>query len=121
MPTIDQTTYPTENVGSLVEPNPVHAVLACLAIIAAWDGWTDESPIEESRCDDVLQSAVAHAAAILKAGRCPTYLVEELNEAVAVITADPNEPIENIPNLTFDEAIAPLRLFVAVQGFGVPL
>lgn len=119
MPRLDQVLYPTESACSRVEPAPIHAVLACRAVIAAWDRRTDGSPVEEARCDDVLQAAVAYAAAVVKAGRCPSHLVEEMSGMIAVISAD--EPTGNIPNLTFDEAIEPLRLFVAVSGLSLLL
>lgn len=86
-------------------------VAAAMALTTVWDAWDDES---ESQLDDALQSAAGHCATLV---RCfpDAVTVEErvaFEDAVLVITSDPNEPPDNVPDLTFDQALEPLRAFV---------
>jgi hypothetical protein len=89
-----------------------HARAVCLSIIAAWDDWADENGNERPCSDDVLKTAIFHAALLLKTRRIPADLFEPLLIAVSVVRGDPYGPEDEVPNLTYDEAFAPLRRFL---------
>lgn len=80
-------------------------VAAAMALTTVWDAWDDE---REDQLDDVLQSAVRHAALLL--GCFPDAVTPEdwktLSDVVLVMTGAPE------PNLTFDQALEPLRAFI---------
>lgn len=102
--------------------NPIHAITAAQAIIAAWDNWADDQGREFNGSDDVLQTAVAHAAVLLAFNRVPRDFRKVLRDACAVISADPARQHDHyVPNLSFDEAIEPLRAYVKRMTNPCPL
>lgn len=88
----------------------LNAQIAARAIINAWDGWTDEAA---NASDNILQAAAGYARALLLNAphQIPDGIRPEFFAAVAVITDEPAPGTAHVPNLTFDEAIAPLREF----------
>lgn len=89
----------------------LNAQLAAHAIINAWDGWTDE---DANASDNILQAAAGYARSILTNAphQIPSSVYCYFAAAVTVITDEiiPGITVK-VPNLTFDEAIAPLREF----------
>lgn len=97
------------------EGNPIDRrgmfVGAALALTTVWDTWGDE---DERELDNVLQSAAAHCATLVRNFPDAVTVEEKVafEEAVLVISSDPNEPPDNVPDLSFDEALEPLRAFI---------
>lgn len=91
----------------------LNAHIAAQAIVNAWDGWTDEDSVAS---DNILQAAVGYAKTILL--NAPHQIPDDVYVYfVTAITVISDEIIPGITtsvaNLTFDEAIQPLRAFTA--------
>ena len=86
--------------------------IAAHALISAWENWTDQA---EETSDAILNAALGYADTLLK--RAPHQIPEAVRPhfaaCVLVMTADPTDPSVDRPDLTFDEALEPLRRFLA--------
>ena len=92
-----------------------NAVLAAQIIVSAWANWTDEA---EAASDNILNAAVGYAAALLMNAKhqIPADMVAHFVTAIDVINDAPGKK-----DLTFDEAIEPLRDFVKRSTGSRPL
>lgn len=89
----------------------LNAHIAAHALINAWDNWTDE---DEQASDAILNTAVAYARAIYEHAphQLPAEYYVPFAAAISVLSGTVLVGMVKVPNLTFSEAIEPLRALV---------
>lgn len=102
-----------------VTSSPLNAVLAAQTVISAWTNWTDEA---EAESDAILNAALSYAKAILTNAphQIPDDMKKHFADAILVMGPDGRDA-PALPNLTFSEAIEPLREFVKRSTGSRPL